>query len=306
MENQAFKSTVFGGFDKKSVLSYIFELNENAQDAQQKLNDQIVEFTSSRDELSRKLEEAEAGLTAARSGLDEANARIDEEAKKNAELTSQIDRLKFENTKQKQIIENRDEEIARISEMNAGLEEKTLTLEEKRGQVELAASQIAGLFKQARNDADKLMEQAREDAEGVLSAARSEAAQITKDAHGQAEAIIQNANSSIDGVYRQYDDFCKELGAVQQHMIDALSMMNAKIKTVNRAAAKARDTATESLWSLNGNGGAAPEEPENEQEPQKADAEKSTETTMTLANEILNQYGIRKDESGFFRLASEE
>ena len=63
VENQGlFKTTLFSGFEKKSVLKYIDELNAQSNQAQESLNNRIQELITSREELTTQIGQFEVKI----------------------------------------------------------------------------------------------------------------------------------------------------------------------------------------------------------------------------------------------------
>ena len=63
MDNKSiFKSTMFGGFERQSVLNYIYETVNSTQDAQDRLTAQIEEMSATREKLEQSVKELEYRL----------------------------------------------------------------------------------------------------------------------------------------------------------------------------------------------------------------------------------------------------
>lgn len=301
------KSSMFGGFKKKEVLSYIFELNESTQEAQQKFAEQVEELGRSRDELLKSSEEAEARLNKVQAELDEARLRLEDEEAKNSEYIDDIERLNAELEKHDADMAEKDGEIARFAAINAELADKNRRHEEKRSQVELAASQIAGILGKAREDADRVVDEAREEAARIILDAQNKADALAAQSKTLAERRIEVANQHTEAIYNQFGDFCAELQQLSKTIKDAASEMIEKAGSLDNASSRVVEAVPEKL--------PPPEialeyELEEDSAEQPADEDSSPgrvdEDVSGFTGEILGRYGVRKDDSGFFRLAIEK
>lgn len=290
------KPAVFGGFEKKAVLSYIFELNESTQDAQQKLSAQMEDLTKSRDAVSEELKSAELRFTDAQSELQEAKEQLSENAVKIAEADSRIQGLQDEIESLNDVITKKNADIARYMSVNGDLEKenkelskKMQSFSEKRSQFEQAATQLNEMMGRAKGDATKIVEQAKATAAKITSGANIQAENILESAKQNAQKQILDASGRIDGIYKQFDGFCAELASLKQTISGAASAMNERIDTLHKAASKAKVITIEKAFSQESHGG-----------PEK--------NTRSFANDGSSSAtsGVRKDDSGFFRLAAED
>lgn len=298
------KSSMFGGFKKKEVLSYIFELNESTQEAQQKFAEQIEELDRSRQDLIENVAELEARLASVQASLDDTSARLGRESARNAEISELLERLKAEAVKRDKDISEKESELLRITSKYSELQNKNRQLEEKREQVELAAAQIAGLLKEAQADADKVVEDARQQASVITDEAKKQANSITDAAKASAASYIDNANSTITGVYKQFGSFRKELGSLGKTIADACAEITSRVDVLSEATANVKDSVPETL-ELNESFLLSYETVEEAAKPAESVPAKPVETSA-FAKEVLGRYGVRKDDSGFFRLAAEK
>lgn len=296
------KSSMFGGFKKREVLSYIFELNESTQESQQKFAEQIEELSNSREALARSVGELEARLAAMQADLDNATSKLDAETAKYAEAEGIIEKLNAEAAKHRQDISEKDDEIRRFASMNSELAEKNRQHEEKRAQVELAASQIAKLLNEAEDDAVRIVEEANGKVAQILDEAKLQADGVVAAAKESASAHIFEANKAVNDIYSKFKGFCGELGGMHKTIADATFDINSKMETLKDMAVKVGEALPEGL-ELNdadllsydveddaGSGGPVKDR---------------SSGVGGFAKEILGRYGVRKDDSGFFRLAAE-
>lgn len=306
MENNPalLKSSMFGGFKKKDVLSYIFELNEATQDEKQKLAEQIEELAQSRESLSESVSEMERQIAELKASLGDVTARLQEEIGKNAQYAELIDELKAETSKYENTVSQQNAEIARQTGLNSKLAEKNRGYEEKRNQVELAASQIADLLGQAQNDAV-----------GVVDRAKLEAENIIKNARASIEAHVDEANKSVDGAYKKFNGFKAELETLHTTITGAAAAMTEKMQSLKETVFDIEKLVPEKLstealptlqYEKDDEHNAAESDDANAAVTAAAISPSVEAEAATMTKDILRRYGVRKDDSGFFRLASDK
>ncbi len=300
------KAGVFGGFKKKDVLSYIFELNETTQETQQRLAEQIEELMHSREEMHKESEEMQQQIVRLQTNLDDATVRADEEAKKNEYANELIEKLRVEIAKQEKIVQEKSTELSRQAALNAELVEKNRVFEDKRAQVELAASQIAGLLGQAKDDAGKVVSRAHDEAAGITRDAQVKADSLAKNAKAAVDAKIQEATNKIEDAYKKFGNFRTELETLQKNIKEASDCIGdkmAQISTVVSAVGEhvPQDINLAKLPTL-----AYKVEEDTPTATSSAIATSITTEASNFTKDILNRYGVRKDDSGFFRLAADK
>lgn len=121
MENSPimFKSAV-GGFDKKAVMSYIFELNESAQAAQKRLIEELEDVTRSRDDLEDQLSDVHKRMQRAQMDVHDLSDELAGEKSRTAELTELLENANAEIDRLRQQIAQKDEELRRLEAAGGG------------------------------------------------------------------------------------------------------------------------------------------------------------------------------------------
>ena len=90
MEQKAeFKTSLFGGYEKESVLKYIDDMSRTAAESEAKLQEQIEQITRSRQGLEEQIAEFEKRMQ-------DASETIDAEKGKNKKLSEMIGLLQEE------------------------------------------------------------------------------------------------------------------------------------------------------------------------------------------------------------------
>ena len=264
MDNKSiFKSTMFGGFERQSVLNYIYETFNSTQEAQEKLTAQIEEMSATRERLEESVKDLENRLAE----NDAARTTMNEELRgvkaKNTELATMLEELNEEIDRQQLIVKEKDEQISRLAKANSELEKKNAELEiqaaelaKGHGDLEKSKTQIGDLIIKSHLEAERILEQANTraaevaaEAEGIVAKSQREAEKIVEQAGGrakeliaeaqaEAEQIVQAANRSTVEVAAHLSSFRDEISSLQEVMEEALGAMRDKFAAINKALDK--------------------------------------------------------------------
>ena len=229
MDNKSiFKNAVIGGFEKQSVLNYIYETFSSTQEAQDRLTEQIEEMSITRERLEQSVSDLERRLTE----NDAARERMGEELQgvkvKNNELTEMLNSLNVEIDRQKLIIKEKDEQITRLTKINTELEEKNAQLEiqardqgdseetrahiaeleKKNAQLEMQAIELVnnhGDIEKTKTQIGELVVKSHLEAERILDQANVRAQEVIAGANYKAERIQDHANEQAAGLIAEAD-----------------------------------------------------------------------------------------------------
>lgn len=183
MADQAvFKTAAFGGFDKASVLGYIDQLNQAAQNAQAELQKKITSLEGQNRELSGQLEEKRKKM------MDLENALQAEQAK-SRETNSLVNNLNLEIARQGKALEEKCREVRLCQEKCRQFQFKAEAMEYK-----------AQKFDEASLDIGTVILEARQTANGILEEAEVKAKEITSDAEQRLRAAYQDMEKLQGGV----------------------------------------------------------------------------------------------------------
>lgn len=211
LENQPiFKTSLFGGFERQSVLSYIYELNNNAKAAQDRLNAQFEEVGAARERLSETIRGLEQKLASAEETRRSLEAELSGERSRQGEQSAMLDSLNAEIDRQKAIIAEKDAEISRFGQIRAELEQKNAELEAGRGEVEKASVYLGELVVRTRMEAEKILE----------------------DANSQAKGVVEEATRSLTAVFDQFGKFRVEMEAIEEKIEEAVISMQHKFAAI--------------------------------------------------------------------------
>lgn len=200
-----FKTAAVGGFEKKAVLDYIYQMNEEAEFAQLRLKERIEEL----EESQRSLEES-LGLSNSRVRTlerDYNNIAAELEAARNAESPAPaanpaseelIVRLNEEIERQKALLTEKDQELRQHVAQYHDLVERTRDLESRREEVEKASYQLGKVMLDARADAETISANAKEQAKDLLARTQEEADAQHAAAHQEAEETVVAARAEAE------------------------------------------------------------------------------------------------------------
>lgn len=199
MEDQGiFKTSVFGGFDKQSVLNYLDDMIKKAQEREQELLSRCEEAEKERDLYLKKYSEESkksAGLEEKEKALKEAQASLSEKEKELEELRAQA--------------QGAD---AKMEEMRGQLAD----YEEKSRKYDEVASQVGVVMVEAQNQADIIVARAHAQAEQVAKESIENIYHINKRLDQAMEDIYGlrsyagQAMRAFDEQMAQLDIFIKE------------------------------------------------------------------------------------------------
>lgn len=193
MEEQILlKTSTFGGFEKKGVLSYIDEMNAKASQAQEALNHKLDEVSAARDDLTRQVSAFSEKITNLEEQLKNERVKINQ-------LTGVINDLNSEITTQKRTVQERENEIRREQERNRQLQFKAEALEYKSRKYDEATMRVGAVLIEAKESADRILDRAKEEAAEIRATNQRNMEAIS----GEIESFrvdVSNLRSSIEEV----------------------------------------------------------------------------------------------------------
>lgn len=195
-QNVVFKTAAVGGFEKRAVLDYIYEMNESMEREREEFHNKIAELENARllavdeaniaNEKLRTLEDELVSLTNElsterhkRKEIEGINARL--ESQKNA-LAAQASELKAETRE--------------IASVPVAQREELETLKAKQEEFDKASYQLGRVLLEARADADATVETAKEQAKIILEQAQKDAEEISEMAAKTADDLIKSAEDT--------------------------------------------------------------------------------------------------------------
>lgn len=195
------KKATFGGFEKQSVLDYIYQINNTAQEEQGRLRTQLAEAEAAREQLSASARELESKVSRLENDRETGAAELRSAQKRVGELSALVDTLQTEKAALQAAVGTKDEEIAGHLRLNGELTQENeqvkahcAVLEANAQEVELATTQIKDALQMARDEADHMVSGAKAQAEAIVAEAKEQAETTVSDANSRAEATISEAS----------------------------------------------------------------------------------------------------------------
>lgn len=219
--NPTMFKTAVGGFDKKAVISYIFELNESAQAEQKKLKEQLEEAKQSRQTQHAELEaqndrvlKLEAELKAVKNELSGEKSRV-------FELTDTVESLNSEIEQQRLLIDKKEQLVRESTEQTGELKDRVDVLASREADIERASAQVGKLLLDAASDADRIRDEAKKEAEDIINTA-----------HKDAEKIILDSETALQSVKSEFESYSGELQSLQDEMLRAIEALQQKAGSI--------------------------------------------------------------------------
>ena len=202
-EKVLLKTSFFGGFDKKEVLSYIDNLREQNRVMGQELETHINEVSTARNELSQQVSSFESKLSEMERQLEERSGKI-------KELTGMIDSLKEEIGDERQKNVEQKMQLQRQFDANKLLEAKAKQFEFKAKRYDDVSAQIGDIMLEAKQSASEVIERAETQAQEIKGDAVITTKRITLEMKNmrtelvevrrQIEQMLGGLNSKLDEI----------------------------------------------------------------------------------------------------------
>jgi|GEM_PF-5288295 len=154
------KTSFFGGFDKREVLSYIDSLREENAAAQTSLDRELQEVTAARNELSAQIGGFQKKLSEMEQQLSERTARADQ-------MTDRVKDLEQRLTESKKETDKAGLALRLQEEQNRVLSERVQRSEEKAQRYVEVSEQLGDILLSARHEADTVVSRALGEAERI-------------------------------------------------------------------------------------------------------------------------------------------
>ncbi len=205
-EQVIFKTSAFGGFEKKGVLSYIDEMNSKAKEAQENLNQRLEEMTAARDDLSKQISSFEGKIT-------QLEEQLKSEREKINQLTGVINNLNSEITAQKRTVLAKENEIKLQAERNRQLQFKAESLEFKSRKYDETTMKVGAILVEAKQSAERILDNARQEAQDIKA----------------------STERSVQAISGEIDSFRADVSKLRQSIVEAMSALSDKLDSLERA-----------------------------------------------------------------------
>lgn len=153
------KSSLFGGFKKANVLSYIDQLDRDSQSLKAQLDEKIAELEAQVTSLEKQIPSEEEKQAAA--------LRLEESQQKNQVLFTLTQKLEQEIDRQNALLQQKDEEIRQATERIRKLQFTADSHALKAQKYDDIAMKIGSLIIEAKQQADAIVEKAKAEADAI-------------------------------------------------------------------------------------------------------------------------------------------
>ena len=206
------KSSLFGGFKKANVLSYIDQLDRDSQQLKAQLDEKIAELEAQVTSLEKQIPSEEEKQAAA--------LRLEESQHKNQVLFTLTQKLEQEIDRQNALLQQKDEEIRQATERIRKLQFTADSHALKAQKYDDIAMKIGSLIIEAKQQADAIVEKAKAEADA-----------ITK----EKEAKLEKMNGEFMQFKANVDDLRRQLQSTMASLDGKLEDMG------TRSAAEAQN-----------------------------------------------------------------
>lgn len=254
-----FKTTTFGGFDKKSVLTYIDALTEKHHAEEEELRGQIDEFSKAQDSQVEYIQKLESQLTEMEEKLEAVAGQLEEERAATPQAASQINDLNQHNKDLEQKLEETERELKIQMERNRQLQFKAEGAVYKSQKYDELSAQVGDAMLVAKTNADKIVTEAQKQADAILREARTEAERVTGEAETQAREAVEQAAREAAHTLGQAESKAAEVTeqaearatAVTEQARGELRRFGTQISSFQGDTARLRKSIEEILFVLN-------------------------------------------------------
>lgn len=197
-EKVLLRTSFFGGFEKKEVLTYIDKLRKQNRTMAQELAEHISEVSTARNQLSEQVSSFEAKITEMERQLEERGGRI-------RDLTGTVESLRNEVSQQKLRQIEREKDLQQQKDQNRQLVVQLQNYEYKAKRYEDVSAQLGEIILEANQRAADTVAQAQAQAEQIKKNAVTASQKIT--------AEMSLMRNEISTVRTQLEDLMKSFTA---------------------------------------------------------------------------------------------
>ncbi len=170
MNEQIIFKTALGGFDKKAVLDYIYELDRGAAAAQDELKKELAASRSESDSLKKELESAGERIIFLENAIENS---YNEQQSKEEEMRAELSCMDEEIARLKKQLEQKELELSMQIEHSKQLTKKLEDAQEKNQRYEKASIDVGMSILEARQTAKQIVEDANRKADDIVKDAVS-------------------------------------------------------------------------------------------------------------------------------------
>lgn len=191
MENNAFKGTLFGGFNRQDVIDYIEKASRESAALLEENQERIAQ-------LEKSVEE----LTAQRAAL---QTELQERTNTCEETERMLRETRSAHAAASEALESEQARTRQYAAEQARLESAVQALQKEVDEYHTLKNNIAEVELEAKHRAETIVAEAQKNAGDMMNKARSDAETLTQDAKRRAESTLQQANAAAAAVRQKAD-----------------------------------------------------------------------------------------------------
>lgn len=212
-----FKTTTFGGFDKKAVLTYIDSLNEKFQASEQDYQEKLAAYEKAQDSQLAHIQKLEAHIAQLEGQLSDQNGKLEtvaEQLELDRQSSGHAQALIGQQAQQIEALEKKlgdcQRELEIQLEQNRQLQFRVESLDFKSKKYDEISTQVGNTLIEARQNAER----------------------ITASAELKAKEMAREAQERMKGFYGELSDFKGDAARLRKCLEDILFQLNGRVDTL--------------------------------------------------------------------------
>lgn len=201
------KSAAFGGFDKKSVLTYIDSLNEEFHEAELAYQEKLGAFEKAQESQLAHIKSLETQIADGDRKLNAVAKQLEDEREMAKQAQSLIAELDSKNQTLQKNLDDHEREMQIQLERNRQLQFKVESCEYKSRKYDDLSTQIGDAIIEAKQNAEK----------------------IVRSANVRAEEISQQAQNYMKNFYTELSSFSSDATHLQKSVEEILFVLNDRV-----------------------------------------------------------------------------
>ena len=225
-----FKTTTFGGFDKKSVLTYIDSLNEGFHKTEQQYQEKLNAFAQAQESQIAHIKNLEAQLADQNGKLEAVALQLEEERRQAAAAQEMLKTLQTQNEELQEELNASEREVKIQTERSRQLQFKAESLDYKSKKYDELSNQIGDTIIEAKRDAER-----------IVAEANAQAKQSVDQANAQAKQITDQAKDYMKNFYAELASFNGDAGRLRKSIEEILFVLNDRVDVMQEVIRQIED-----------------------------------------------------------------
>lgn len=230
----SFKTSLFGGFEKKAVLKFISEQIEQRTLAENESAKQIQELSQKAQAMESRAADYENRVTHLEETLIERDSRMNKAEALAQDLTAQVERLSA-------ALREKDREVQIQAERNRQLQQKAEEMEQKAIKYDAISEEIGELMLEAKKNAAAVEKQARCSAEQIVGGARTGAIAY-RNLFG---AVCQEVQQMHAGMQQSQQQLEEQMAELEEQLRRMMQELGENLAALDEPSGPAQDTPDE-------------------------------------------------------------